>query len=132
MELKQVVCENTLMVYIEGLVNDYIQKEFSYIQEIGIRLYIAVFNLVVKHHSKIGETENDKTIRFEIGLTVDCNFKYFNTALMYSKNKKIVFAKDIYTLVIHCSKQDFTKSLKPYTTKNRCEKQDCDGCECEK
>jgi hypothetical protein len=131
-ELKQVVCESTLVVYIEGLVNDYIQKEFSYIDEEEERLYMTVFNFVVSYYSCSQRHEDSIAIRFYIRLAVERNFRYINSALMYSKAEKDEFAKDIYNLVIHCSKQDFTKHLKPFTIKKRCEKQDCDGCKCEK
>jgi hypothetical protein len=132
MELKQVVCESTLVVYIESLVNDYIQKEFSYIDEEEERLYMTVFNFVVSYYSCSQRPEDSIAIRFYIRLAVERNFRYINSALMYSKSEKDEFAKDIYNLVIQCSKQDFTKHLKPFTIKKRCEKQDCDGCKCEK
>ena len=132
MELKQVVCESTLVIYIEGLVNDYIQKEFSYIDEEEARLYMTVFNLVASYCSSIQRFENNTSIRFYIGIVVERNFKYFNLVLKYSITEKTVFANDIYNLVIHCSKQDFTKHLKPFTIKKQCEKQDCDDCECKK
>jgi hypothetical protein len=132
-ELKQVVCESTLVVYIEGLVNDYIQKEFSYIdEEEKERLYMTVFNFVVSYYSCSQRPEDSIAIRFYIRLAVERNFRYINSALMYSKSEKDEFAKDIYNLVIQCSKQDFTKHLKPFTIKKQCEKQDCDGCKCEK
>jgi hypothetical protein len=131
-ELKQVVCESTLVVYIEGLVNDYIQKEFNQLDDEEERLYMTVFNFVVSYYSCSQRPEDSIAIRFYIRLAVERNFRYINSALMYSKSEKDEFAKDIYNLVIQCSKQDFTKHLKPFTIKKRCEKQDCDGCKCEK
>jgi type IV secretory pathway VirD2 relaxase len=83
MELKQVVCESTLVVYIEGLVNDYIQKEFSYIDEEEERLYMTVFNFVVSYYSCSQRHEDSIAIRFYIRLAVERNFRYINSALMY-------------------------------------------------
>jgi hypothetical protein len=134
MELKQVVCENTLIIYIEGLVNDYIQKEIFGIHEEPVRKYMTVFNLVVRFNTILQNKNLATRIRIfsETYKFVNVEFKYFNVGLMYSKAEKIAFANDIYDLAIHCSKQDFTKHLKPFTIKKRCEKQDCDGCKCEK
>jgi hypothetical protein len=134
MELKQVVCESTLVVYIEGLVNDYIQKEFNQLDDEEERLYMTVFNFVVRFNT-ILQNKNLATsdrIFNEINKFVDVEFKSFNNVINYTAREVIDFKEDIYNLAIHCSKQDFTKHLKPFTIKKRCEKQDCDGCKCEK
>ena len=134
MELKQVVCKNTLITYIEGLVNDYILKEICGIYEEPVRKYMTVFNFVVRFNT-ILQNKNLATgdrIFNEINKFVDVEFKSFNNGINYTAQEVIDFKEDIYDLVVYCSKQDFTKYLKTFTIKKQCEKQDCDDCECKK